>query len=454
MVLGAVVVAVGIGAVLTTTATPKYAARVTFFVTTPSSGVTDAYQGGLFSQQRVKSYATLLTGERLAASVAQDQSIGLTAAQIQARTTARAVPDSVLLDASVTDERPERAQRLAAALATRFTELVRDLETPPGRTDSSVKVEVVAGPVVGAEPVSPRPERTYPIAVLLALLAGVGGAVLRELLDTTVKSGDALAEVAGAPTLGVVPFDPGARREPLVAHARSARAEAFRQLRTNLRFADVDNPVRVVAVTSAVAEEGKSTTAVNLALSFAEAGDRVLLIEADLRRPRVAEYLGIEGAAGLSNVLAGQVTAEDVVQPWGDRGLSVMPSGTVPPNPSELLGSAAMSTLVEEQRARYDIVVIDTPPLLPVTDAAVVSVKVDGAVMVVRSGRTGGADVARAVNALRTVDARVLGCVLSMHPVAGEASYYYGAPEQNRRARAAVARQKPAPNGDELSAVR
>ena len=452
VLLAAVVIAVGVAGLLTATATPMYATRVTFFVTTPSNGVTDAYQGGLFSQQRVKSYATVLTGDRLASAIAQDGSLGLTPGQVRSRTSARVVPDTVLLEAVVTDEQRDRSKNVADALAKQFTALVEDLETPPGRTDSAVKVQIVAGPTTDGSPVSPRPERTITLAVLLGLLLGAGAAALREMLDTTVKSPDALAGLTDAPVLGVVPFDPGARRQPLVADAtHSARAEAFRQLRTNLQFADVDHPVRVVAVTSAVPEEGKSTTAVNLALAFAEAGGRVLLIEGDLRRPRVADYLGIEGAAGLSNVLAGQVAVDDVLQPWGDKGLTVLPSGVIPPNPSELLGSDAMATLLGEQRKRFDMIIIDTPPLLPVTDGAVVSVKVDGAILVARSGRTGGPQVSRAAADLRTVDARLLGCVLNMHPVAGQTPYYYGGGTE--RVPAARSESQTAA-ADEVTAVR
>jgi capsular exopolysaccharide synthesis family protein len=214
----------------------------------------------------------------------------------------------------------------------------------------------------------------------------------------------------------------------------------------------VDNPAKVLAVTSAVADEGKSTTAVNLAAAFAEIGSRVLLIEGDLRRPRIAHFLGIEGAAGLSNVLAGQVEFDDVVQRWGDRSLFVLPSGALPPNPSELLGSAAMSALIAEQRRRFDMIVIDTPPLLPVTDAAVVAVKVDGTIMVVRSGGTTGAEVTRAVAALRTVDARLLGCVLTMHPVADTGSTYYYASRPHGKAKAQ--RRQTAPAADEFTALR
>ncbi|HWB37690.1 MAG TPA: polysaccharide biosynthesis tyrosine autokinase, partial [Rugosimonospora sp.] len=367
-------VVLGLAAALTWTAlTPRtYATSETFFVTTPSKGVTDAYQGGLFSQQRVRSYAVLLADDRLARLVAQDASLGLTAKQIQSRVHAQVVPDSVLLRASVTDTDPGRSQRVASALADQFIALVESLETPPDSTTSAVKVELVAGPELNPSPISPRPERNLGLGLVAGLVLGAAAAVARERLDNTLKTPQALAEIAGGPTLASVPFDGTARRRPLVmgtGAGQSARSEAFRQLRTNVQFLDVDNPVKVLAITSALPAEGKSTAAINLAIAFAETGIGVLLIEADLRRPRVAEYLGLEGAVGLSNVLARHVGVEEVLQPWGSHGLRALPSGFIPPNPSELLGSAAMAALLQQQRGRFDMVIVDTPPLLPVTDA-------------------------------------------------------------------------------------
>ncbi len=404
----------------------QYATTVTFFVTTPSQGVTDSYQGGLFSQQRVKSYADLLTGDQLARDVARATGVDLTPEQVRARISARAIPDTVLLQVWVTDSDPARATTIADELSRRFVALVAKLETPAGAKVPSVKVEVVSGPVLNPIPVSPDPVRDTVVGLLLGLLLGLAAAVLRDLLDVTVKTADTLREVASAPVLAVVPFDAAARHSPLVMDTRtpSARAESMRHLRTNLQFVDVDNPVKVIVVTSSVPDEGKSTTAVNLAIAFAEAGRSVLLIEADLRRPRVADYLGIEGAVGLSNVLAGQFPIGDVLQQWGSHPLWVLPSGSVPPNPSELLGSRHMAILLMEQRDEYDLIIIDTPPLLPVTDAAVVAARADGAVLVAGSGRTPQQRIRTAVASLRAVDSRLLGCVLNKQRGKSGAEYH------------------------------
>jgi capsular exopolysaccharide synthesis family protein len=407
-------------------AVPQYATSVTFFVTTPGDATGGAYQDSLFSAQRVKSYADLLTGDRLAQAVALNPAINLTAAQIQQRISTRPVPDTVLLQATVTDSDPTRSGLIARELSHDFADLVQTLETPPGSDTPRAKVEVVAGPTTDSTPVSPRPVRSLVFGAIVGLLVGIALAVLRESLDVTIKTADGLREVAGAPVLATVPLDMSARRAPLVmdAEPHSPRAEALRHLRTNLQYVDVDKPVRVVAVTSSSPDEGKTTTTVNLAIAFAKAGRSVLLIEADMRRPRIAEYLGLEGIVGLSNVLAGLVSIEDVVQHWGRNELYVLPSGFSPPNPSELLSSKAMATLVEKQKARFDVILIDTPPLLPVTDAAIVATDADGVLFVCRAGKTSQLAVRTATGSLRAVDARLLGCVLNMHPTKRRDEYY------------------------------
>jgi len=429
LVLGVVTLALCLAAVVTVRTTPRYTSSLTFFVTTPNSGVGEAYQGGLFSQQRVKSYASLLTSDRLAAAIARKSSSGLTGPQIRQRLGAAPTPDTVLLQATVTDESQARSLALANVMASEFKSLVEALETPPGESRSSIKVEVIAGPTVNPTPVEPRPARNFLIALIAGLLIGACLASLRELLDTTVKTSDALVRAAGAPTLASIPVESALKDSPqrLVATmADSPRAEALRQLRTNLQFVNVDHPMRTLVVTSAVAGEGKSSTACNLATLFAEAGRKVLLIDADLRRPRIAEYLGIEGAVGLTTLLAGQAEIGDVVQQWG-TGLWVLPSGFQPPNPSELLGSEHMADLLTYFRERYDVVVVDCPPLLPVTDAAIVAARADGALLVTRARKTTLAQVTAAAAALRSVDARLLGCVLNMiTPSDGDPYHYFG----------------------------
>jgi capsular exopolysaccharide synthesis family protein len=425
LLAGAVILALMVAGLITIRTPPQYATSVTFFINTPNSGVTDAYQGGLFSQQRVKSYANLLTSDRLATAIAREAPVGLGPDEVRQRIEAVPVQETVLLQATVTDRSKDRSLRIAEELAKQFKVLVELLETPPQKTTSAVKVEIVAGPRLDETPVSPRPVRNLALAALLGLILGAGVALLRELLDTTVKTSEGLQQIAGAPVLAGVPYDANAGSDPLLVGAggRTARAEALRQLRTNLQFVDVDRPVRTLVVTSAVPGEGKSSTACNLAILFAETGARVLVIDADLRRPRLASYLGLEGAVGLTTVLAGQAQVDDVVQRWG-AGLWVLPSGALPPNPSELLGSQHMAELLDAFRETYDMVIVDCPPLLPVTDGAVLAARADGALMMARARKTTSSQVTAAVQALRSVDARLLGCVFNMVQADAPDAYY------------------------------
>ncbi|WP_245736644.1 polysaccharide biosynthesis tyrosine autokinase [Micromonospora pattaloongensis] len=424
-----VVLALGIAGFATIRADPKYATTVTFFVTTPNQGVSDAYQGGLFLQQRVKSYVDLLRSDRLARAVVDSRDFGLTTQEARSRITARVQPDTVLVEATVVDSDQARSVDLAREISTRFVELVQRIETPTGTDRAPVRVEVVDGPRLDPEPVSPRPVRDLPLAGLLGLLAGIVLAALRGITDTTVRDEAGLREAAQTPLLGRVPFENAARTEPLIVDdaAHSPRAEAVRKLRTNLRFVNLGEAVQVIAVTSAMQSEGKSTMACNLSIALAEAGWRVLLVDADLRRPHVAEYMGMEAGVGLTDVLIGEVAVEDVLQPWGDVPLSVLPSGALPPNPSELLGSAAMAELLTTLKGHADIVVVDTAPLTSVTDGAVIAAQCDGALLVTRRGKTTASQVAAATTALRAAGARILGAVLNMSALPKADAYQYAA---------------------------
>jgi receptor protein-tyrosine kinase len=201
--------------------------------------------------------------------------------------------------------------------------------------------------------------------------------------------------------------------------------EAFRVLRTNMEFLDVDATSKAFVVTSSVPGEGKSTTATNAALAFAVAGRNVLLVDADLRRPQVAKLLGLVDNVGLTTVLAGQASVDDALQVHAESGLSVLASGAVPPNPAELLQSRAMQDLLDLLRDRFAVIVIDAPPLLPVTDAALLASEADGAVIVVRHGQTTKEQLRGAVDRLAGVDAQMLGVVFNMIPERG-AGYGYG----------------------------
>jgi capsular exopolysaccharide synthesis family protein len=402
------------GAYQTSQAVPKYRASITFFIaTTSDTGVAGAAQGDTFAQRRVNSYVGLLSSDKLAEMVAETADVGLTPAQVRGMIGGRGDLDTVLLTATVTSTSRALAQDVADAVATEFVTFVDSVESS-GPNPASVHLRVVSGPSV--HEVATRGKLTTAVKAMVGLLLGLGLAVLLELRDNTVRTEEQLRVLEAGPVLGRIPFDRRVRSAPLLVEADqlSTVAEAFRQLRTNLQFIDIARPVQVLVVTSSVADEGKSVTASNLALSLMAANRHVLLIEADLRRPRLADYFEVDRSIGLTDVIAGQAELDDALHHWVPGGLSVLPSGHLPPNPSELLGSAAMRGLIERLRDRFDMIIIDTPPLLPVTDGAVAAAWADGVVLVVREGKTTRHQVATSVRSLHAVSARLLGVVLTM----------------------------------------
>ena len=406
---------------------PQYASTARLFVSTSQTDEGQLLQGGQFSAQRVKSYADLITSRELARRVIADTGIETTPAALVRQVSGEAVLDTVNLDLTVTDPDARRAQLLAQSYAEQLTDLVRELETPAGQTQAPIKATIVDAASYSTDPVAPRPRRNLVLGLALGLLLGLGLAVLREVLDTRVKSLDDVAEVSDAPTLGTIVHDPGIARAPLLTQIAShaPRAESFRVLRTNLQFLDVDSSHKVFVVTSAVPEEGKTSTAVNLAISLAQGGARTLLVGGDLRRPTAAERLDLDAAIGLTNILVGKVSAADATQLHADSGLAFIASGVVPPNPAELLQSRAMEDFLAWARSGFDIVIIDAPPLLPVTDAALLAAKADGALIVLSHGKVTRDQVRLSIDRLKQVDAQVAGLVLNKVPVNGK-SYGYG----------------------------
>lgn len=433
-----VLVAVLAGAV-TSFQTPQYASTARLFVSTSQTGDSQLLQGGQFSAQRVKSYADLISSRELAGRVISDLGLDLEPVELAEKVSSEVVIDTVNLRLTVTDPDAHEAQRIAQTYAEQLTDMVRELETQPGQADAPIKATIVDSASLSDAPVSPKPVRNIGIAVVLGLLLGFGLAVLREMLDTRVKSTEDLGQLTGSPNLGVIGFDPDVQKLPLVTQlpAHSPRAEAYRVLRTNLQFVDVDAQSKVFVVTSAVPAEGKTATSINLALSLAQAGVKTLLIEGDLRRPKASERLGIDGAIGITNVLVGKVALADAVQEHVETGLKVLPSGPVPPNPAELLQSNAMAELLTQLRGEFDVVIVDAPPLLPVTDAALLAAKADGAILAVRYGKTTRDQIRHSMDRLEQVGGQLAGTVLTMTPNKGKAygyGYGYGyAPEESEK---------------------
>jgi capsular exopolysaccharide synthesis family protein len=428
LILATSLVGVGVAAAYSLTRVPQFEATSTVFVSTQTGDTAqELNQGSNFTQARVKSYANLAGTPIVLGPVIARLQLPVTGDELNSQVTAESPLGTTLIQISVREADATAAATISNAIASSLTSAVEQIETPSGQSVSPVKLSLVRPAAVPVAPVSPRLELNLALGLLIGLAIGLGVAVLRRLLDTRIRTDRDIANLTDVPVISSIAYDPKAAERPLIVHMdpRSPRAEAFRTLRTNLQFIDVEGSHSFI-VSSSVPAEGKSTTAVNLAIALADAGSRVILVDADLRRSKVSEYMGVEGGAGLTDVLIGRAELADVVQRWGAEQLDVLPAGKVPPNPSELLGSRAMSQLIDTFEREYDVVIFDAPPLLPVTDAAVLAKRTGGAIMVVAAGRTTRHQLTGALSALEHVGAHVSGLVLSMVPVKGPDSYGYG----------------------------
>jgi capsular exopolysaccharide synthesis family protein len=291
--------------------------------------------------------------------------------------------------------------------------------------------EIVSKARVPSQPVSPNPRRDGAIALFLGLLVGLGLAFLREYLDDSIRTKDTLDRVTGGlPALALVPALEGWRdRDQAVLesidHPNSPVAEAYRGLRTSIQFIGIERTVKLVQVTSSSAAEGKSTTSANLAVALARAGKRVVLVDCDLRRPRVHRFFGMSNLVGFTSVLLRDIPASEALVPVdGVPGLNVLPSGPPPPNPSELLGTRSSRDLLRALGEVVDYVIVDSTPLLPVSDSVVLASCVDAVVVVASAGSTTKRSLARSLEMLRLVEAPVVGVVLNR--VTGQNAYGYG----------------------------
>ncbi len=424
-----VLVAVGLAGLLTLQATPLYASTAQLFVSTPSSDTADASVGDQFATRRVSSYVVMAGNRKLSETVANNLGGQIDPADLRREVTAEAVPNTVNINITARDPDPVVARDIAQAYAQALSDMISDVEAPDSGGPAPIRASIVDNADVTSNPVSPNPTRNYGLALVLGLLLGVGLAVLRDLLDTSVSTSEDVASVTPAPILGNINSDPDAvkKRLEVALGEHSPWAEAFRVLRTNMQYVEVDSDHRVFVVSSSLPGEGKSTTTTNLAVTLAMAGERVCIVECDLRRPTMATRLGLDDAVGTTSVLIGRVDLDDALQTYADTGLQVLTCGPRPPNPSELLQSHAMELLIKQLRDRFDVVLLDAPPLLPVTDAAPLSARADGMLAVVRHGKTTRDQLQHALERVEAVGAKCVGVVVNLvPPKKAGAGYGYG----------------------------
>lgn len=409
-----------------------------------------AYQADQLAQSRAQSYVTIAQSRTVAERVIADLELDATPGELTSRITSEVPLDTSVMRVTATGDSPESSQQLADAWITALAAEIEAIEVATVVDDAgqevpmavTVQLVVYEPAALPTMPSSPNPRIVVPLGLLVGLALGLGFAVLRTVLDKRIRSSETIEREFEVPVLGTIPIDPKFTHDDRLqvsafrpTHERDpgdrAVSEALRALRTNLKFSNVDKPIKVLAVTSPTHGDGKSTITANLALALAAAGDRVVVIDADMRRPMVATAFHLVEGAGLSDVLIGRAEIADVLQPWGDTGnLFVLPAGTIPPNPSELLSSQAMRLLLAEL-SKNVTVLLDTPPLLPVTDAAVLATHCDGVMVVVSAGKTRTDELEKALSNLHKAHGNVTGVVLNRVPRRGAEATTYGYYQSN-----------------------
>ena len=415
MVVAGVLVGLVAAGTVTLLLPRSYASTASVYVTATDSSVSspNAYQGSLFSQQKVKSYSEIVVSDRVLQPVVDQYALGPTT-DFADHVVVAAESDSTVLRITVDDASPQRAAEIANAVSARFIQVVAELERPriPG-TPPAVDVAVIDQATPDEEAVSPRPFLNLAVGLVLGVVLGVTAAVLRTAYDTSLRTVPELTEATGAPALGALPLDSGLKAgQPVSGAPQGGYGEAVRRVRTNLLFADVDEPPALITITSSTSGEGKTTLVHALAAVLAPTS-RVAVLEGDLRRPAAAERLGLVAGVGLTDVLTRRTTLEEAIQHWGP-GVDVLPAGSTPPNPSELLSSRQMQDVLDRLRGTYDVVLVDAPPLGPVADAAILASRTDGALLLCRAGATGREQLFASTDSLRAVGARLFGVILTM----------------------------------------
>ncbi|GAA1172426.1 polysaccharide biosynthesis tyrosine autokinase [Ornithinimicrobium humiphilum] len=347
--------------------------------------------------------------------------------------------DTPLLDVVVRAHDARVAAAAATAVPQHLAAVARDFSPMLQLSGTTVSAQTVVPSTVASSPVEPKPVQNLALGALAGLLLGIAFALARQALDQRVRDPRDLEALADRPVLGSIPVRRGSDRHALYLEIDpfGPHAEAIRRLRTNMMFVDVTTGRHSFVISSTLPGEGKTTTAINLALAMSDAGSKVLLIDADLRHPSVATNLGLEGAVGLTTVLLGEADVQDVIQRWGGTSMHVLTSGDIPPNPSELLGSTKMRELFESLSDDYDFILVDSPPVLPVTDALVVEKLTGGVLMVVASGETRKRHLSEAMRVLGTSDSTIAGFVLTKTPSQPTSYYtYYSTQDSGGRRRA------------------
>jgi capsular exopolysaccharide synthesis family protein len=429
---------------------PIYEASTTILVG-QESGITQDPNYALGLQQLTQTMVGAVNSRPVAKAVIRQENLRMTTEEFLGHLSVEQVPNTQWIQVTYRDVSPERAQRLANAVGDVFSKQVSEVSS----SASGITATVWERAVVPDAPVSPNPVRNGLLALVLGLVLGIGLALLLEYVDDSWKSPEEMERVSGAPTFGIIPgfkvpktqkeasvakspLKTGLRRagkeaetEELAGHLvsvldpTSAAAEAYRTLRTNLLYAIVDDPPKVIVLTSPGPGEGKSTTCANVGVVLAQAGKDTLILDCDFRKPVIHKFFGLRNIHGLVDVLVGE---RKLQESWKEpvEGLKVVPVGPIPPNPTELLGTRRVSELLASLREEFDYVLIDAPPVGLVSDPAILATQGDAVLLVSDAQRTRKGSVRQAMRSLEAVGANVFGTVMNNVKAPKGSYYHYG----------------------------
>ena len=404
-------------------------AKVLVSVTSPEDvTAAELTQANALAQRKAIAYVNIVTSPDVLGPVVDDLGLDTTPAALATRITAASPATSGVIEIAATSSNAGQAADIANAVSSELSDFVDTVEKPQGGGESPVQLTVAQPAVAAASPTSPRTSLNLALGVLLGLALGVAAVLVRSVLDSRIHNLADVEAVTELPVLGGIAGARGPAGGGLVVRddPNSAQAEAFRRLRTNLHALDFGGGPRSIVITSSLVGEGRTAVAANLAVALTDTGAKVALIDGDLRHPSLANLLGLEPAVGLTDVLTGRTPLAEALQQWGNGDLYVLPAGRFQSAPSDLLASQPMAQLLASLGAEFDYILIDAPPLLPVTDAVVLGWAVAGVLLVAAVGRVQQGELELALRSLDAGGCRVFGLVLTMLPPRGPNALGYG----------------------------
>lgn len=410
------------------TQTPMYQATSSLhFALDQGTSAVDLNQGSAYTQSQMLSYAQLVRGSRVLEPVIEELELETTPRELAESIEVTIPQDTVTMNITATTPGPQSSAELASAISDQLIAEVQEIAPKNPDGGSTITVVVYDDAVAPQFQSSPDKRTDTLLGFAVGGVVGIAAALLISVLDTRMRTEEELADATDLPVLGVISRSPllAQRSIAMIQKRLSSTTEEFLRIRSALNYANVVSTVKVLLVTACKPGEGKSTVSVNLAMALAGEHDSVLLIDADLRRPRAHEYAGIDGSVGLTDVLSGEVDLDVACYRFPGTGLDLLPAGTIPPNPAELLTSTRMEELVTAMSEKYSYVIIDSPPVLSVADANLISPLADGVLLAIDARRTRRSSLAKTTKVLEGAGARVLGTVLNRaKPERAREGYY------------------------------